>query len=81
MTTVLSIDRFEGPHKEIAVLVFDDGRSFNIPRALLPKDAKAGDVVRLTLERDPAATARIADETRKVRDELTRGDHGGDIQL
>lgn len=81
MTTTLSIDRFEGTKKEVAVLVDDDGRSFDLPRWLLPKDARAGDVVRLTVERDPKATARLVAKTKKVQDDLARGDDGKDIQL
>ncbi len=36
MTTRLSLDRFEGKNKSIAVLLTDDGESINLPRALLP---------------------------------------------
>ncbi len=81
MTTVLSIDRFEGPKKEIVVLLTEDDRSINVPRSLLPKDAKAGDVLRLTVERDTAATARVASQTKKLQNELTKGDDGGDLNL
>ena len=69
MTTTLSIDRFEGSKKEIAVLVTDDSRSINLPRWLLPKDAKAGDVVNLSIERDvkrTATTRAFVAKTRKV---------------
>ena len=81
MTTALSIDRFEGDKKEIAVLVADDGRSFNLPSWLLPKGARAGDVVNLTIERDPKATAQVVAKTKKVQADLTKGDDGKDIQL
>ena len=66
MTTRLSLDRFEGKDKSIAVLVTDDGESINVPRSLLPPSAKAGDVLTLSLERD-------AEATRKAR----RGDPQG----
>ncbi len=81
MTTSLSIDRFEGSKKEIAVLVADDGRSFDLPRWLLPEGAKAGDVVNLSIELDPAATAQLVAKTKKVQADLARGDDGKDIQL
>lgn len=81
MTTSLSIDRFEGSKKEIAVLVADDGRSFNLPRWVLPRDARAGDVVGLTIERDPKATAQVVAKTKKVQADLAKGDDGKDIQL
>lgn len=81
MKTRLSLDRFEGDAKDIAVLVLDDGTTFNVPRRLLPKTAAAGDVLRLTLERDTAATRQLADATRKVQDDLRKTDPGGDIKL
>lgn len=81
MTTVLSIDRFEGVKKEIAVLLAGDGRTANLPRWLLPKDAKPGDVLKLTLERDTAATAKVLSETKKVQAVLASRDDGGDIKL
>jgi hypothetical protein len=81
MTNTLSIDRFEGAKKEIAVLVAEDGRSFNLPRWLIPKDAKAGDVVTLSVERDPKATAKLNAQTKAVQADLARRDDGKDIQL
>ena len=81
MTTSLSIDRFEGSKNEIAVLVADDGRSFDLPRWLLPNGAKAGDVVSLSIELDPAATAQLVAKTKKVQADLAKGDDGKDIQL
>ena len=81
MTTSLSIDRFEGSKKDIAVLIADDGRSFDLPRWLLPKDAKAGDVVSLSIERDTKATTQLVAKTKKVQADLARGDDGKDIQL
>jgi hypothetical protein len=81
MTTSLSIDRYEGSKKEIAVLVADDGRSFDLPRWLLPKGAKAGDVVSLSIDRDPGATAQLVAKTKKVQADLAKGDDGKDIQL
>ena len=51
MTLRLSIDRFEGDRKQVAVLLTDDGTPINFPRALLPKGARAGDVLTLQLER------------------------------
>ena len=81
MTTRLSLDRFEGKKKSIAVLVTDDGESINLPRALLPPDAKAGDVLALTLERDVDETRKLAEETQQVQKDLEKTDPGGDIKL
>ncbi|HKI18974.1 MAG TPA: DUF3006 domain-containing protein, partial [Isosphaeraceae bacterium] len=46
----LSLDRFEGKGKEIAVLLTDDGETLNIPRSLLPSGSKPGDVLALSIE-------------------------------
>jgi hypothetical protein len=77
----LSLDRFEGKHKSIAVLVTDDGETINIPKALLPAGAKAGDVLTFSLERDEDATSKLAAETRRVQKDLKSTDPGGDIKL
>lgn len=81
MTTRLTVDRFEGTGKEIAVLLTDDGVTVNVPRALLPKAVRAGDVLALTVEHDAEATRRLARETRAVQDQLAPGDPGGDLKL
>ena len=79
--TSLSLDRFEGKGKSIAVLLTDDGDALNIPRRLLPASAKAGDVLTLTIEQDPSATQELADQTRQVQDKQSQADPGGDIKL
>jgi hypothetical protein len=81
MSTRLSLDRFEGKGKQIAVLVTDDGETLNLPKSLLPAGAKPGDVLTFTLEHDPAATAQVAEMTRQVQDKLAKRDPGGDIKL
>ena len=81
MTTRLSFDRFEGKGKQIAVLVADDGATLNVPRSLLPSGAKPGDVLTLSLEIDAGATAKLQKETRRVQDDLSKRDPGGDIKL
>ncbi len=81
MTTRLSLDRFEGKKKSIAVLLTDVGESINLPRALLPPGANAGDVLSLALEIDPEATRKLAEETRNVQKDLEQTDPGGDIKL
>jgi hypothetical protein len=77
----LSIDRFEGDRKQIAVLLADDGEQINWPKKLLPRAAKAGDILTLSLERDVEATRQVAEQTRKVQDELKETDKGGDVKL
>jgi len=77
----LSLDRFEGKGKQIAVLLTDDGEILNMPRSLLPPAARPGDVLTLSLEQDAEATRRLAEDTRRVQDELSKRDPGGDIKL
>jgi hypothetical protein len=81
MTNVLSFDRFEGKGKQIAVLVADDGTTVNLPKSLLPAGAKPGDVLKLSVEVDPGSTAKLKEETRRVQDDLSKRDPGGDIKL
>ncbi len=77
----LSIDRFEGDRREIAVLILDDGRTIDVPRDLLPKGAQAGEVLMANLARDPKATAELAERARALRQDLGKTDPGGDIRL
>jgi hypothetical protein len=77
----LSLDRFEGKGKSIAVLLTDGGEALQIPRPLMPLNAKPGDVLTLSLEHDAEATRQLAQRTRRVQDKLSQGDPGGDIQL
>jgi Protein of unknown function (DUF3006) len=81
VSTRLSLDRFEGKTKKVAVLVTDDGETLNIPLSLLPAGSKPGDVLTLSLEHDAAATKQLAEETRRVQDKLSERDPGGDIKL
>jgi Protein of unknown function (DUF3006) len=81
VTTKLSFDRFEGKGKQTAVLVADDGTAVNVPKSLLPPAAKPGDVLTLSFELDPAATAKLKEQTRRVQDDLSKRDPGGDIKL
>jgi hypothetical protein len=81
MTLRLSIDRFEGDKKDIAVLLADDGTSINVPKRFLPKNARAGDILALTIERDADATKQLAASTREVQSALKKTDPGGDVKL
>jgi Protein of unknown function (DUF3006) len=81
VSTRLSFDRFEGKGKQIAVLVADDGATLNMPKSLLPSGAKPGDVLNLSLEIDSGASAKLAKETRRLQDDLSERDPGGDIKL
>jgi hypothetical protein len=77
----LSIDRFEGDKKQVAVLLTDDGTQLNFPKSLLPKGVKPGDILTLTIEKDAEATRKLVQETRAVQDQLKKTDPGGDLKL
>jgi hypothetical protein len=77
----LSIDRFEGPRKQIAVLLADDDQQINFPKALLPRGSKVGDVLAFAIEKDAEATKKLAEETKRLQDELKKTDPGGDLVL
>lgn len=51
---MLVIDRFEG---EWAVIEYNK-RTFNLPRVLLPGEAKEGDILKGTIEIDKKATKK-----------------------
>jgi hypothetical protein len=77
----LSVDRFEGDRKQVAVLVADDGTQVNFPKALLPRGTKAGDILAFQIDRDIEAARQIAKKTKQVQDELKKTDTGGDLKL
>jgi Protein of unknown function (DUF3006) len=77
----LSVDRFEGEDRSIAVLLTDEGAAINLPRSLLPPDAKPGDVLTVSLQIDAEATRKLAEETRRVQQKLSRRDPEGDLRL
>ena len=81
MKTRLSIDRFEGDKKQIAVLLTNDGAQINFPKALLPRGVKAREILTVQIERDAESTKDLADKTRAVRDQLKESDTGEDIKL
>lgn len=70
------IDRFEG---DIAVLVNDI--TINIPRIILPKEAKEGDVVVIEIRIDREETERLKREIKDKIDRLMEKEEKGDIWL
>ena len=77
----VSIDRFEGKSKQIAVLIDEEGETYLRPRGHLPEGAKEGDVLRHDLTHDREATERVHRETKGVQRQLRGRDQGGDIKL
>ncbi len=53
------------------LLLYPEGkRSFDVPRELLPQDAKPGDVFEVSFVHDRRETERMADENKRLMDEL-----------
>ena len=73
----LFLDRIEG---DVAVLTYE-GREVKLPRALLPAGAREGEVLQLSLARDPEATQRAQERVSKLRQKLGSDDDGGDLKL
>ncbi|MDH7577337.1 MAG: DUF3006 domain-containing protein [Bacillota bacterium] len=63
---MLIIDRFEG---DWAVIEFGD-KTFDIPRSLLPKEAREGDVIQISISIGNHATKDREEAVRKLTDEL-----------
>jgi hypothetical protein len=76
------IDVLEGSE---ASLEIEAGRTISVPASMLPAGARHGDVLRVTIEVDPAATRqaleRSAETVRKGREMSRKIDPGGDVQL
>jgi hypothetical protein len=66
----VQVNRFED--NEMAVLlVYPEGkRSFGVPRELLPQETKPGDVFEVSFVHDRRETERMADENKRLMDEL-----------
>ena len=66
----VQIDRFEDNGWAVLLLYPDCRRSFDAPRELLPAGASPGDVFEVRFEPDRAETERLAEENRRLMDEL-----------
>jgi DUF3006 family protein len=83
------IDRIEG---DVAVIIADDGRSFDVPKGGVPTGCREGTVLRIdTADRvSPDWTCAVIDEAERVRRleqareilrRLEDRDPGGDVTL
>lgn len=66
----VQIDRFEDGGWAVLLLFPDGRRSFDAPRELLPEDASPGDVFDIRFEPDREEGGRLAEENRRLMDEL-----------
>jgi hypothetical protein len=65
----VQIDKFEDSGWAVLLLYPDGKRSFDVPRELLT-EASPGDVFEVRVEHDVAETQRLAEENRRLLDEL-----------
>lgn len=63
---MLIIDRFEGEY----ALIEMNWRIFHIPKVLLPKGAKEGNVIQIQITIDKEATEKLKESTEKMADSL-----------
>ncbi len=68
----VQLDRFEDRGMAVLLLYPEGRESFDVPRELLPEDARAGDVFELSFARDRRETERAAAENKGLLDELLR---------
>ncbi len=59
----------------VVLLLYPQGRrSFDVPRELLPREARPGDVFEVSFVHNRRETERMAHENRRLMDELLRRD-------
>ncbi|MCA1716067.1 MAG: DUF3006 domain-containing protein [Actinobacteria bacterium] len=66
----VQLDRFEDNGMAVLLLYPHGRKSFDVPRELLPEDARAGDVFAVSFARDRRETERMAAENQNLLDEL-----------
>jgi hypothetical protein len=68
--------------EHVASIELDDGKMITIPQSQLPATVKQGDVLRVTIEVDAAATKAAYDRSAaQLRPRKATGDPRGDIKL
>ena len=63
----VQLDRLEDEGWAVLIL---GRRTFDVPRELLPPEARPGDVFEVGFRRDDAETRRLGEENRRMLDEL-----------
>ena len=66
ITLATTVDRFEGPW----AVIEHEGVIFNVPRPLLPADAREGDVVTIAISADKSTTRQRRQRIKKLEDDL-----------
>ena len=66
----VQVDKLEDNGMAVLLLYPEGKRLFDVPLELLPGGARAGDVFEVSFVRDDRETERMADENRRLLDEL-----------
>ncbi len=66
----VQVDRFEDNCMAVLLLYSHGRESFDVPRELLPEDARVGDVFEVSFECARRETERVAAENERLLDEL-----------
>ena len=66
----VQLDRFEDNEWAVLLNYPAGDRTFDVPREALPGDAAPGDVFTMCFEPDPEETVRLAEENRRLMNEL-----------
>ena len=66
----VQVDRFEDKGMAVLLLYPEGRRSFDVPRELLPQEARPGDVFEINFVHDRQETERMAAENKRLMDEL-----------
>ncbi|HZY65255.1 MAG TPA: DUF3006 domain-containing protein [Rubrobacteraceae bacterium] len=70
----VQLDRFEDNGWAVLLPYPAGDKTFDVPREALPADAAPGDVFAVRFEPDLNETRRLADENRRLMDELLERD-------
>ncbi len=66
----VQVDRFEDGGMAVLLLYPEGRQSFDVPRELLPREARPGDVFEVGFVHDRRASEHIANENRRLMNEL-----------
>ena len=66
----VQIEKFEDNEMAVLLLYPEGRRSFDVPREILPREARPGDVFEVSFVHDRRETGRMADENKRLMDEL-----------
>ena len=72
----MQLNRFEDNGIAVLLLYPEGRQSFDMPRELLPEDARAGNALEVRFARDREETKRTAAEPKRLLDDLLEREDG-----